>query len=154
MPLPGRFERDVKNVVENSLDLDPGSIAARLDDMQSQVNGKAAINHTHSIAQVTGLPNALNDKADAAATQTALNSKADATDTQNALAQKANTSDVTTLLVNKADIKGNALQLPSCLSTSKPAAAPAGRLVYVSDTAIVAFSDGTDWRDVGTKAVI
>ena len=67
---------------------------------------------------------------------------------------KSNTSDVTALLGKKADITGNALQLPSCLSTAKPAASPAGRLVYVSDTAIVAFSDGTDWRDVGTKAVI
>lgn len=47
--------------------------------------------------------------------------------------------------------------LPSFSVTTLPAATPAGRLLYVTDEtdgAVVAFSDGTDWRRVTDRAVV
>jgi len=64
MPMQSRFERDVQKVVGTKMDLDPDSIAGRLDIVENEVAGKANVNHTHSIVQVNGLSQALNDKAD------------------------------------------------------------------------------------------
>jgi len=52
---------------------------------------------------------------------------------------------------------GGALALRSCELASLPPAAPAGRLVFVSDAPLgscVAFSDGVDWRRVSDRSVL
>jgi hypothetical protein len=47
--------------------------------------------------------------------------------------------------------------LQSVTVAKLPEATPAGKLIYVSDEAggaVVAFSDGTDWRRVTDRAVV
>lgn len=48
-------------------------------------------------------------------------------------------------------------QLPSYAKAALPAAAPAGRMIYVTNDvggATPAFSDGTNWRRVADRAII
>jgi len=171
--MQSRFERDVQKVVGTKMDLDPDSLAGRIDAVESEVAGKANVNHTHSIAQVNGLSQALNDKADVtevsdlednvtglvgsvaglSASVTALETSvgglsgevSDLEDGLNALSSNVS---------NKADIVGDALQLPSHASTSLPSATPAGRLVYVSDLETLGVSTGTSWINIQTGDVI
>ncbi len=138
MPLPTRFERDVQNIVGTKMDLDPTTIEGRMDTMQSEIDGKANINHTHSIAQVTGLQAALNSKASVSSVD--------------ALTEAL--TDMSALVANKADIVDSALQLPVCASTLLPNVSPAGRLVFVSDLSVLAFTDGVSWLNVQTGAAI
>ena len=49
------------------------------------------------------------------------------------------------------------LQVPSFTVSGVPSASPAAQLIYVSDEAggaVVAFSDGTNWRRVTDRAVV
>lgn len=48
-------------------------------------------------------------------------------------------------------------RLPSFEVADLPSAAPAGQMIYVSDEtggAVVAYSDGTDWRRVTDRTVV
>ncbi len=48
-------------------------------------------------------------------------------------------------------------RVPVVLKTALPSAEPAGQLVYVSNEAggaVLAFSDGTNWRRVTDRAVV
>jgi hypothetical protein len=52
---------------------------------------------------------------------------------------------------------GAIARLPVYAKAALPPAAPAGQMIYVSDDtggAVVAFSDGSDWRRVTDRAVI
>lgn len=62
---------------------------------------------------------------------------------------------VSTLLDNPTFV--GAAGLPSYVVAGLPLAAPAGRLIYVSDEAggaVPAFSDGTNWRRVTDRAIV
>ena len=57
-----------------------------------------------------------------------------------------------------ADVYGETpKKLPNYLVTTLPSASVAGKLIYVSNEsggAIVAFSDGTNWRRVTDRAIV
>ena len=49
------------------------------------------------------------------------------------------------------------MQAPVYTVATLPSAAPAGRIIYVSNEtggAVLAFSDGTDWRRVTDRAIV
>lgn len=159
MPMQTRFERDVQKVVDEKMNLDPEGIAARLDTMEGQIAGKANINHTHSIAQVNGLSEALNDKANASSVATLTTRVNTAENDIDALSTDVGdlSTDVAALSVNvsnKANIVGGAVQLTVYASTALPGVSPAGRLVFVSDLKVLAVSDGTSWLNTQTGAAI
>ena len=54
-------------------------------------------------------------------------------------------------------LNGGGLQAPVYTVATLPSAAPAGRIIYVSNEtggAVLAFSDGTDWRRVTDRAIV
>ncbi len=152
MPMQTRFERDVQKVVDEKMNLDPEGIAARLDAMETQISGKANINHTHSIAQVNGLSEALNDKASVSSVTTLATRVGSAENDIDDLSTEV--AALSANVADKANIVSGAVQLTVYASTALPAVSPAGRLVFVSDLKVLAVSDGTNWLNTQTGAAI
>ncbi len=77
---------------------------SKVQNLPTDLAGKAALGHTHPVSDVTGLQSQLEDKADAVATQAALTSKANTADVSSALAAKADNAATTSALAGKANV--------------------------------------------------